>query len=98
MHRGLLVLASIALAFLSSGSHPATAQEVVRGSGTVASQVRNVRNFHAISLHTSGRLIIEETGTESLTIEAEDNLLPYLTSEVRDHRLILSDTSTLELG
>jgi Putative auto-transporter adhesin, head GIN domain len=36
-----------------------------------------------------GQLQIEQTGTESLTIEAEDNLLPMLTSDVTSNRLEL---------
>lgn len=66
------------------GSEPA-----IKGSGKVIHETRKVAGFTAVSLRGSGRLLIEETGTESLTITAEDNLLPYLTSEVRDTQLIL---------
>ncbi len=62
---------------------------LIRGSGNLQTETRQVSNFSAITLSTSGTLIIEQTGTESLTITAEDNLLPYITSEVSNGRLIL---------
>src|SRR5262245_17173588 len=61
----------------------------IRGSGKVVSEPRNVSGFREVVLKGSGNLVIEETGTESLTIEADDNLLPYLTSEVSGNRLTL---------
>jgi carbon monoxide dehydrogenase subunit G len=55
---------------------------VASGSGTVASESRAVSGFNAVEISGAGELSIEQTGTESLSIEAEDNILPLLTSEV----------------
>jgi hypothetical protein len=44
----------------------------------------------ASKLEGSGELQIEQTGKESLTISADDNLLQYLTSDVSGGRLKLS--------
>jgi len=60
------------------------------GSGTLKTETRPVSNFSAIELSGSGNLVIEQTGTESLAIEAEDNILPLLTSDV--------SAGTLHLG
>lgn len=60
------------------------------GSGNVVSESRAVSGFDSVAFRGSGLLSIDDTGTESLTIEAEDNLLPYLSSEVSGRRLILS--------
>jgi hypothetical protein len=60
-----------------------------RGSGTMAIEAREVSGFSEVDLSGSGTVLVSVTGTESLTIEAEDNILPLLTSEVRDGRLIL---------
>ena len=60
-----------------------------RGSGTPATEARNVSGFTAVELAGSGKLRIEQTGTESLTVTADDNLLRYLTSEVHGGKLIL---------
>lgn len=62
----------------------------VRGSGDVLTESREVSGFNEIMFKGSGRATIEVTGEESLTIEAEDNLLPLLTSEVEDGVLELS--------
>ena len=61
----------------------------IRGSGTVTSESRMVHGFTEVVLSGSGHLVIEQTGTESLTITAEDNILPVLTSEVTGGRLDL---------
>ncbi|MBZ0284624.1 MAG: DUF2807 domain-containing protein [Anaerolineae bacterium] len=62
----------------------------VVGSGNVQTETRDVSNFTAVELNTSGTLNIQQGETEGLTIEAEDNLLPLLTSEIVD--------GTLQLG
>ena len=62
---------------------------VVSGSGQVASQAPQVSGFTKIELSGPGELTIEQGGTESLTIEADDNVLPRLTSEVSDGTLKL---------
>jgi Putative auto-transporter adhesin, head GIN domain len=59
------------------------------GSGNVVSESRDVGDFTEVELSGVGQLHITQTGSESLNIEAEDNILPLLTSEVRGHRLVL---------
>lgn len=61
----------------------------VTGSGNVVSEQRDVGDFDKVTLSGVGRLYIAQTGSESLTIEAEDNIMPLLTSEVLGHRLVL---------
>jgi hypothetical protein len=61
-----------------------------RGSGNLATETRDVSDFDQVDLSGSATVLIEVTGTQSLTIEAEDNILPLLTTEVTD--------GTLELG
>ena len=66
----------------------------VRGSGDVVTESREVSGFDEIVVLGSGDVIVSVTGTESLTIEAEDNIMPLLTTEVNGGRLELgSDTS-----
>jgi hypothetical protein len=66
-----------------------------RGSGTMAIEARNVSGFSEIDLNGSGTVLVSVTGTESLEIEAEDNILPLLTSEVRDGRLVLGTKESI---
>ncbi|HZC04201.1 MAG TPA: head GIN domain-containing protein [Ktedonobacterales bacterium] len=60
------------------------------GSGTVKSETRQVSGFTKISLSGVGELNITQTGQESLTVSAEDNLLPLLTSTVSGDTLDLA--------
>lgn len=53
------------------------------GSGDLASETREVTGFTAIDLQGSGEVLVTVDGTESLTIEAEDNIIPLLRTEVR---------------
>jgi hypothetical protein len=62
---------------------------VTKGSGQLATASREVSGFTKVELSGTGELTIEKTGTESLSISADDNLLPRLTSEVSNNTLIL---------
>jgi hypothetical protein len=62
---------------------------VVRGSGNVTTETRPVSGFNAIRLDGAGRLVITQGSSESLEIQAEDNLINELTSQVEDGTLVL---------
>lgn len=63
--------------------------EQVEGSGNVVEETREVRNFSRVRLAGFGRLHIERGDTESLRIEAEDNFMQYITTEVKGEELII---------
>ncbi len=63
--------------------------DFVRGSGNLDQRNYDVKDFQAVSLAGIGTLSIEQTGQESLRIEAEDNLFEYLRVEVRGRELYL---------
>lgn len=78
-------LALVALALLSVGlllSSCVTSVGGTVGSGTAKTETRNVSGFTGITFSGAGALNITQTGSESLTISADDNLLPLLTSSV----------------
>jgi Putative auto-transporter adhesin, head GIN domain len=60
-----------------------------KGSGTPKTEDRSVAAFSAIRMDVGGRAEIVRTGSASLAVTADDNLLPLFTSEVRDGTLIL---------
>ena len=70
------LVAVVAVLFVLTGC------SVVSGSGQVKSEVREVSGFTGIELSGEGEVTIEQGEAESLTVEAEDNVLPVLTSEV----------------
>ncbi|UCC88848.1 MAG: DUF2807 domain-containing protein [Anaerolineales bacterium] len=62
----------------------------IRGSGNVVTEEREVSGFDSVALSAFGEVIISQGDDESLTIETDDNLMPYIQTEVRN--------GTLELG
>jgi hypothetical protein len=57
--------------------------------GPVTKQSRDVSGFDGVELRGVGNLYIEQTGRESLTVEAEKSVLPELTTRVVGGRLII---------
>jgi len=54
----------------------------VKGSGNVVSETRQVSRFDRVSVSGSGHLSIVQGDQELFTIEADDNLLPLIKTEV----------------
>jgi hypothetical protein len=61
----------------------------IQGSGVAKSESRPVSGFTAVSVSGIGKVTVTQTGKESLTVKADDNILPLLTSEVKDGVLTL---------
>jgi hypothetical protein len=71
--------------------------ETIRGSGNVVEETRAVSKFTGVELATLGTLHIEVSDRESLLIEAEDNLMEYLETEVRNGRLRIETQEDVNL-
>ena len=84
---GWLGLAALGLALMLSSCVTIIGGTV--GSGTLKTETRDVSGFTGVTFSGVGTLNITETGTESLTISADDNLLPLLTSTVNNNTLFL---------
>ena len=54
----------------------------VSGSGNVKSETRTVGAFQSIDLQGTGNIYVTQGNESSLRVEAEDNLLPYLQTNV----------------
>lgn len=61
----------------------------VRGSGRVVTEIRHVRGFDGVSAGGAAIVVIENTGRESVRVTAEDNILPYLVTDVREGLLTI---------
>lgn len=60
-----------------------------RGSGQLKTEEREVSEFNQVELTGAGTVIISTGQPATLVIEAEENLLPLITSEVQNDKLIL---------
>jgi hypothetical protein len=82
--RGLLgvTCAGLLLSLVSACS-------VVTGSGETGTETRQITGFSKVELVETGEVTIEQGTTDSVSIEADDNVLPVLTSDVVDGTLKL---------
>lgn len=87
MSRNWLVL--LALGLVVSACNVITPR-YEEGSGVLVTEKRDVSGFDRVSFEGFGKLIITHGSEESLTIEAEDNILPRIETKVRG--------GTLEIG
>lgn len=58
--------------------------EQVQGSGRIVKQDRQVSGFSGLSLGTPGRVELRIGNSESVTVEADDNVLPLIETVVED--------------
>ena len=55
---------------------------IIKGSGDLITETRQVSNFDSIDLSGSGEVIVTQGGSESLTIETDDNVMEHVKAEV----------------
>jgi hypothetical protein len=70
---------------------------IVAGSGRLAVATRPMADIEAVSIGGQGRLVIERGRQASLSITAEDNILPLLVAEVSGKRLTIRPAAGVEL-
>lgn len=85
MKNALNILAVALLAPL--GFSGCTMPPAIHGNGVLITEMRDVSDFHRVSIGGSGRALITQGDTEGLQITADENLLPYIESEVRQGEL-----------
>lgn len=85
MKRISLSILFVLFALLGVGCGP-----LLEGSRNVTTETRQVSNFDQVELRGIGELYVTQGNEETLRIEAEDNLIPYITTEVHG--------KTLEIG
>jgi len=62
---------------------------MVRGSGDIETEERDVSGFDEVYLEGIGNLIITQGDEESLLIEADDNIIPLIRADVSGDRLTI---------
>lgn len=84
---GLTAMALAALACSTLSIAPNT----VVGSGHVISESRTVPGFTAVELQGSADVKVVPGGTQSVIVEADDNIVPLIETTVRDGTLVISN-------
>lgn len=81
----ILVISVLLIALLTS----ACEINMVTGSGKLVTENRQVSGFTSVTFAGLGELNITQGANEGLTIEAEDNIMPHITTEVTDGNLYI---------
>lgn len=93
-----VLLIVIVVAAVSSACIPSIRPRLIRGSGDVIVEEREVSGFDQIAMAGAGRIIITQGEEESLTIETDDNLLEYIETRVRGNTLEIDFTDDIILS
>jgi len=64
----------------------------VSGSGVMAKETRKASDFDAVSVRFPAEVVIRQGSKESVTVEAEDNLLPQLSTNVKSGTLVIENS------
>jgi hypothetical protein len=82
-----IIFLFVSIAVIGSSCNGGDAR--IRGSGRVITETRQVSDFNRVSMGGSGELILTQGDIESLEVEAEDNIMPYIKTEVSGRTLRL---------
>lgn len=86
MRRTLMVCAMSVVAAAGCNTPP------LEGSGNVITESRDIEGVNAVSLSLQGELHVRRADEESLSVTADDNLLPCIATEVSDRRLEIRES------
>lgn len=67
----------------------ACSSNTLEGSGNIITEGREVSGFDRVTLSGFGDATIEQGDEESLTVSTDDNIMPYIRTEVKNNMLIL---------
>lgn len=90
-----IVAASIA-AILFSSCNAKINISGVDGSGNVIKQTRSVSNFTKIDVNRGLNVIVEQSDAFSVEVEADDNLVPIITTKVENGTLVISTDENID--
>ncbi len=81
---GIVFLMTALVAVLPSSSY---AKKYIRGNGNLEKETRNISSFDAIDVSSAFEIYLTQGNSESLVIEADDNLLDLIITEVKSGTL-----------
>lgn len=93
MNKKILPLFIIVALMLGACSFATIGFESVVGSGNVASENRNVSSFTSIVLLGSAHVEVTFGQSESVSIEADDNILPLVETIAKNNQLVIGNKS-----
>jgi hypothetical protein len=92
---GLLSMVLLTACGINITSFDPKSMTRITGSGKVVTESRSVSGFNGLVVNGAGKVFIDRTGTESLAITTDNNMLPYIVTEVRDGKLTIAFKSNV---
>jgi hypothetical protein len=87
-----VLLAALAVLTLLCAGCTTLPDTCIDGSGTIASETRDVGDFQSVSLTMPATLTVREGNLPAILIEADDNILPFISTTVKDGTLTISQS------
>lgn len=94
---GVIITAFLLFSFSAISGGCMDYLDGIRGDGNVVKEERPVKSFSALEAGGAFEIVLKQGNEEALTIEADENILPHIISEVRGGVLVLeTDRRILE--
>jgi len=87
-----------ALAIMSAGCNDPFMYNFVRGCGNLTTETRDAGDFNSVDLKIAADVIIFEDDKNSILIEADRNLMPYLAADMAGRTLYLQSRKNIRLS
>jgi len=71
--------------------------QTINGNGNVKEQSRTTGTFNSINVTGIVNVFLSQGETEKITVEADDNLLQYIVTKVKDNSLIIKTSEDVEI-
>ena len=84
----LIALFTLMIASIACSATPFL-DRTIEGSGDIITESREVSGFDRVNLSGFGQVTIEVGDKESLTVSTDDNIMPYVRTEVKNDTLTL---------
>ncbi|MEG4286438.1 head GIN domain-containing protein [Microcoleus sp. A006_D1] len=88
----ILTVLSIGLVISLAGCNLISNTSNVKGSGNVKTEKRSVASFDSLDANYVGSIQVRSQGQESLEISGDDNIIPLITTEVKNGTLYIRPT------
>lgn len=94
-HQPMKTMFTVVNALLLSACMHVGEFDAIKGSGKIATENRTITGFTRISLEGSADVYVTQGAAESIRIEADDNLLQHITTEVTGGELEISNRESI---
>ncbi len=72
--------------------------EKIEGNGNIKKETRKVSDYTAIASSGSIEVIVTYGNGKDIEVEADENLLPYIITEIKDHQLVIKTKNLVNIN